>query len=556
MTKFLFSLFLVVTTLMAVACAKFQEQKSPEAESTVDIKNDLEISNKNIIIKSLQPTTKETPAIRQGDQVIASPDGMKKLLLHSFTIENSAVSFDTDSSKIKFSGTANFFGFRNLDKYNFDLKGKIRSGKAILYPSSTIEPDKPRVFAVVFCNHLDSPSDETSRSKIHSTCDSFFIDVYLKFSQYENELFDEQVKDCGPKNSCLNYKGKVAPIAAVADAPAKPSEPLPLPVGVTEPEEIPRADTPTPSESSIFENEEEDVQFSPGGFKGFNQPVNVKILYDTADSVGGAIPLTSSSLDENAKPHKSRPPQKGTHVDSRKNLEFPLNVVVPEEGHIQQVNGTQVKGSLKNATELNEPGLGEIPSFTIDDNTKSFKDPKKRKSYGTFYTVDFVRKMADFSFNLFKVPMRINDLSQQNGGYLWPHSWHRIGLDVDVEYASLHVNHELSTEERWILFQVISSSDLVNQILMSPETKMAVLKLAEARQDNDSKTKQAFRKMHAECDHPTHFHINFNCAYNHICDQDEVDMSSRYVHNQADTYAILERLSRKCAAADAARARK
>ena len=165
------------------------------SDATNDEKDLLE--EKASLKKNLYSTVTETQA-KRSEQVVQSPDGKSKILLHSFSIKNSSAQFNKDSQKIRFTGTADFDSFRDLGKYDFDLRGQISKGHAVLYPLKSPSDDKPKVFAIVVCNHFDSHD--------RPTCDSFFIDVYLKFSKFNDELFDEQVADCASGDNCLTLK--------------------------------------------------------------------------------------------------------------------------------------------------------------------------------------------------------------------------------------------------------------------------------------------------------------------------------------------------------------
>lgn len=219
--------------------------------------------------------------------------------------------------------------------------------------------------------------------------------------------------------------------------------------------------------------------------------------------------------------------------------EFPFNISVPTRGPMQVYGGGK-NGSLVNATELSEPAEGEPQTFVIDTNTKNLKNRIYRKTFGAFYTVDFLKKLADYTYGLLHHPIRINDISLQKGGHLSPHSWHRVGLDADIEYSLIpqDIVHQMTAEQKWIIFQRVGASPLVNGIFVDLKDKRAACQIANLRKDYDPTSRLTMRKLKVEAGHRTHFHINFGCTYNEHCNQKEDELRNQYDKNETDCLAF------------------
>ncbi len=257
-------------------------------------------------------------------------------------------------------------------------------------------------------------------------------------------------------------------------------------------------------------------------------------------------------------PPKKAPPQPKAPIrtevppkedPSLKNKEFPFNVAFPLKGPAQ-VYGGHREGRLINATELIEPAADQAKTFVIDAETKSLGNPNLRKTFGTFYTVDFIKKFADFIYPIFKTTIRVNDISRRTGGVImyynrnhkkWEeqHSWHRVGLDADIEYHDAK-GREFSTEQKWFMFKSIGVSPLVNEIMIVEKDRRAVCEFIKKSNDLDEKTKMVIKKLYVEAGHERHFHINFNCTYNEACAQGETDiMPAQYEKNCAACMAHI-----------------
>ncbi len=219
--------------------------------------------------------------------------------------------------------------------------------------------------------------------------------------------------------------------------------------------------------------------------------------------------------------------------------EFPLNVPIPIHGPQQVFVLKYPNGYLVNGTELSEPEAGEPPTFVIDSDTKNLKNRNYRKTFGAFYVVDFLKEFAKFSYGIINRPIRFNDLSLQKGGVLPPHTWHQIGLDVDIEYgAPGGKGQEITAEQKWMLFQRIGASPLVNVILLDRKDKVAVCEIANARGDTDYNSRMAMQKLKVEDGHPTHFHVNFSCTFNSRCRQLEDQIQSQYPQNEGECLTL------------------
>ncbi len=218
--------------------------------------------------------------------------------------------------------------------------------------------------------------------------------------------------------------------------------------------------------------------------------------------------------------------------------EFPWNISTPTRGPMQAFGGGW-EGHLENATELTEPLPGEPLTFILDNDTKNYGRQTGRKCFGTFYAVDFLKKMSIFTYELLKRPIRINDLSLQGGGKLKFHDWHRAGLDADVEYTLIPKDqkNEMTAEQKWMIFQRVGASPIVEGILISKNDKRAVCEIANLRKDFDLNSRIAMQKMRTMGGHKTHFHINFSCTYNSRCQGLGSYLTKDYSKNEAECLA-------------------
>ena len=223
--------------------------------------------------------------------------------------------------------------------------------------------------------------------------------------------------------------------------------------------------------------------------------------------------------------------------------EFPFNMSVPTRGPMQVHVLKYPAGYLVGPSELKEPTPDKRASFIIDRTTKNLSNPNYRKTFGAFYVVEFLEKLADFTFPLLKTPIRINDISLHRGGYLSPHQNHQYGLDVDVEYMLIpkDYSHEMTPEQKWIVFQRVGASPLVNYILLDTRTKKAVCEIANLRKDFDNNSRLAMQKLKIDEKHITHFHINFSCTYNSDCRQPDITIQSQYPKNEGECLAYKMR---------------
>ncbi len=226
-------------------------------------------------------------------------------------------------------------------------------------------------------------------------------------------------------------------------------------------------------------------------------------------------------------------------------LEFPSNISVPLRGPMQVHVLKWPKGYLVNGSELKEPGADKPATFILDRTTKNLSNSKYRKTFGAFYVVEFLEKLADFTFSVLKTPIRINDISLEHGGHLSPHGGHQFGLEADVDYSLIpkDISHEMTAEQKWLVFQRVGASPLVNFIMINSTTKREVCEIANLRKDYDNNSRLAMQKLLVDKweKHPTHFHINFVCAHNLYCRQNEAGLQMLYPQNEGECLAAKSR---------------
>ncbi len=515
-------------------------------------------------------------------KTVQNEDGSKTLLLHSFCIKNAFVDYDEAKQTMRFKGTADFEGYRNLKSYDFDVTGPLAKGRGNLRIADDQTPDKtadkpaskdPEFVAAAFCNQMSEADGK-------NTCGSFFIDLYVKVQGFDAELFDEQVTDCGKADQCLSVDAsaktelkdadskkenkpvdtakplvkteeksdtsktpeqKSGPVATdTSTSPDTVSPPVPLPkISPSAPvsdAKIVKDEEPVPSDFEVnpddAEQEGADLTDAPSPYIALNTANKINSLIELFNPKSRNKDSILTQSPDQVKPEiKTRMPDP---VDPRiaKN-EFPFNIEVPTHGPMQ-VYGGGANGWLVNPTELLEPTEGEVQTYIIDTNTKNLKNRNYRKAFGAFYVVDFLKKLADFTYQVLNHPIRINDISLQRGGHLPPHSWHRVGLDADVEYSLIpqDVAHQMTPEQKWLIFQRVGASPLINGIFVDIKDKRAACAIANLRKDYDPTSKLAMRKLKVEPGHKTHFHLNFSCTYNEHCNQKEDGLRNQYDRNE------------------------
>ena len=589
----------------------------------------------DFVSKPVRSTFQNACDSKKEVKIIKNEDGSRTLLLHSFCIKSASANYDQASQKIRFKGVADFDGFRNLKSFSFDVSGAISKGRGILKAPVASEEDlkQPKFMAAAFCNEQGS-LEPSSEQKLK--CGSFFIDLYVMVPGFENELFDEQVEDCGQSDQCLSVQENGTSSARnETQTPKKdpdkekkalPTEPdnkkdghAPSKTLPKKPDNDPEVPVTPPVSQDLevnLDNQEEegaDIPNSPTPYIALNTANKIDSLmelFKKKDSDGSgdlfpAIPAevtapqdpsvqkdakpgakpgkdvpakkpdvkTPAKPDKKPQPPKVTPPEKPlpdlkpdiktpTKPDEKTDTtklpplgenktvvpdpedptlltkEFPWNVGVPTRGPMQ-VHGGLTSGYLVNGTELFEPSEGSAPTFILDKTTKNLKNPNYRKSFGTFYVVDFLKKMTDFTYEVIHGPIRINDLSLPKGGFLPPHTWHRVGLDVDVEYSLIPKDfaRAMTAEQKWMIFQRIGASPLVNVIMLDEKDKRAACEIANLRKDHDLNSRIAMQKLKVKPGHTTHFHINFNCTYNSYCHQPEDFFRSQYPQNEGECLA-------------------
>jgi murein endopeptidase len=614
--KFSNASFLAVMIFFA-ACAKHVNLDNPSAssENLIETEQQKNVFEKAIEILSapIHVTYPEDLELRRGEVAIKSTDGQYTVLKHSFAIsKDSAADFDPQEKSIHFRGSANFDGFKGYSSYKFDLQGSVVKRHGVLFPVEKVADGEPKIMAIVVCTALHFAESEDPNQDVSTppTCDSFFIDLYIRFDNHREFIFNRQVEECGVADNCLTIFGdssgtvsevKPPTIAAPKDqapenrqAPKKPDPKEATPAPVTRP----TVDMTMPDPEDVEgESEGEDRSQKRGEYIGANREDKISVLAGILDTVGtmqtkidpfeqigftapapeiklrpetiskkppaiGKVenPKKNSPPSEQAPknpplaptkdvlPNKTEVPEK--EDPSLKDKEFPFNVAFPLKGPLQ-VYGGHNSGRLVNATELTEPGPNEEKTFAIDADTKN---PRMKKTFGTFYAVEFIKKFAAFAYPVLRTTLRVNDLSLRNGGGMRVrlrsgkikelHAWHRVGLDADIEYHDIKGN-TFSTEQKWFMFKNIAASPLVNEILMESYDRDAICSLIKKTKQLDEKTKVAMQKMHLGRvgDHKTHFHINFNCTYNDTCEQNELDELPSV--NEKSTAACMSIIQRK-----------
>ncbi|MNL43857.1 Penicillin-insensitive murein endopeptidase precursor [compost metagenome] len=126
----------------------------------------------------------------------------------------------------------------------------------------------------------------------------------------------------------------------------------------------------------------------------------------------------------------------------------------------------------------------------------------------------------------------IGDMSKEKGGKFGTHKSHQTGLDADVAFYFESKNLQRSfvsavavdkphgswmLEKQWGLFKMVNKTKLVDRIFIHKTLKKALCQLAIKKGEIDKSDKsgdiyETLRRLSADTDHNTHFHLRLKCS--------------------------------------------
>lgn len=185
---------------------------------------------------------------------------------------------------------------------------------------------------------------------------------------------------------------------------------------------------------------------------------------------------------------------------------------------IDQALGFYSDGRLERPTALAVEGHGFVHM------------PRSRargRFYGTRELVELLEETASELAHRYpgREPLRIGDLSLENGGQLSVHSSHQNGLDVDLLYlrrgkalglddaspVSIQgLSRRFDLRRNWDLIKLMFASGKVSRVFVSPVVKYAFCEFARKRGEL-RRAAEILRRVQAYTDHSSHLHVRLYC---------------------------------------------
>lgn len=208
-------------------------------------------------------------------------------------------------------------------------------------------------------------------------------------------------------------------------------------------------------------------------------------------------------------------------------VETPVQSDRPEIKKVSQAFDTVNKGHLENAASALTYQTSHAPAgFFI-------MRPHRKTHFGTNELVTVLGIMGQYTKQ--EVPsyvLPIGDLSKEDGGKIGNHKSHQTGLDVDVAYYFENKNLQKAfasavvidkphldwmLEKQWGLYKKLGKTQLVDRIFIHKTLKKALCQLAIkngeiSESDKKGETYEVLRRLIADVDHNTHFHLRLKCS--------------------------------------------
>jgi penicillin-insensitive murein endopeptidase len=239
---------------------------------------------------------------------------------------------------------------------------------------------------------------------------------------------------------------------------------------------------------------------------------------DEADEQGGRYVGNTAKDIEDLFEIKPKPDNK---------VETPVKEEKPKVTKVSQAIDTVNKGHLENAASALDYQTSHAPVGYF------IMRPQRKTHFGTNELIYMLSLMGQYTKQ--EVPnyvLPIGDLAKEDGGTVGQHKSHQTGLDVDVGYYFENKNLQKAfasavvidkphtdwmVDKQWGLYKKVVKTQLVDRIFIHKTLKKALCQLAIKnkeieKSDTKGETYEVLRRLIADVDHNTHFHLRLKCS--------------------------------------------
>lgn len=404
----------------------------------------------------------ESPQITEEDGYQVVRGGMH--------LKDVSVDFNDSNKAFELKGQLSLTDARSGAVTNLEmlLSGKVDSqGFAALKPSAQMRtlPAGIKLAAKATC--LGKKGD----------CSSSFIDIYLAS---DDLIYHQQIE-------ALQNK----PVVEKPQTPVQQPEQQPKPT----PTATPAPAQPHPADAEEEEHENDIAEEQGGRYVG-----------DTAKDIEDLLEI------------KPKPQNK---------VEVPVQPDRPQIKKVSQAFDTVNKGHLENAASALEYQTSHAPVGYF------IMRPYRKTHFGTNELITVLGIMGQYTKQ--EIPgyvLPIGDLSKEDGGKIGNHKSHQTGLDVDVAFYFENKNLQKAfasavvidkphlgwmVEKQWGLYKRLGKTQLVDRIFIHKTLKKEICQLAIknneiSKSDTKGETYEVLRRLIADTDHNTHFHLRLKCS--------------------------------------------
>lgn len=393
----------------------------------------------------------KTTTPQQEQPQIHEEDGYQ-VVRGALHLQNVAVHFNEATKSIELKGQLNLKDARSqaATYIEMNLAGPVdNQGFAALKPTISMETLPPGIKLAAKATCLGKKGD----------CSSSFIDIYLAQSDL---VYHQQIE-------------------ARQDKPV-----IEKPEPVTEPE---------PVEGDEDEHENDVAEEEGGSYVG-----------DTAKDIQDLLDIK---------------PKPDNQVEIP--LKLPKHVITKVSQAIDKVN----KGHLENAASALQYQTRHAPVGYF------IMRPQRKTHFGTNELIYMIAQMGEYTKKAIpNYVLPIGDLSKEDGGIVGKHKSHQTGLDVDVAYYFENKNLQKAfasavvidkphsnwmVNKQWGLYKKLVKTQLVDRIFIHKTLKKALCQLAIKnneieKSDTKGDTYETLRRLIADVDHNTHFHLRLKCS--------------------------------------------
>lgn len=408
------------------------------------------------LVKTTTPMP-ENPSIVEEDgyQVVRGALHLQEVDVH----------FNDATKAIELKGQLKLTDARSQAATSIDmnLSGAVDShGFAALRPSKSMDTLPPGIKLAAKATCLGKKGD----------CSSSFIDIYLAHGDL---IYHQQIEARQDK-------------PVVEKDPVKPQPQAPT---VEKPEPV----KPMAADGDEDEHENDEADEQGGRYVG-----------DTAKDIEDLFDIK---------------PKPGNKVETPVK-ETPAKITKVSQA-IDKVN----KGHLENAASALDYQTSHAPVGYF------IMRPQRKTHFGTNELIYVLGLMGQYTKQ--EVPnyvLPIGDLSKEEGGTVGSHKSHQTGLDVDVGYYFENKNLQKAfasavvidkphsdwmVDKQWGLYKKVINTQLVDRIFIHKTLKKALCQLAIKnneieKSDTKGETYEVLRRLIADVDHNTHFHLRLKCS--------------------------------------------